>query len=303
MPCYSPLKGYYSKEVNPTGKRSIVFNIRQAQDDKAVELPCGQCIGCRLERARQWAVRIMHEASLYSDNMFLTLTYSPEKVPPDGNLRKSDFQKFMKRLRKAYPHKKIRFFHCGEYGDQYQRPHYHAIIFNLDMDDKKYYQKTKDNHRVYISEQLDSLWSHGHCFIGDVTFESAGYVARYVTKKVTGKNALHHYNLIDNSGEIVAEIVPEYCTMSRRPGIGKPWLDKFHSDVFPHGFVIVNGRRCTPPRFYDAFHQKLNSFDYDDLKERRYTESLKHKHDNTTARLRVKETCRLERVKNLKRKI
>jgi len=101
MPCYSPITGYRSKEINPTGKRSIVFNPAKAeQRDQALQISCGQCIGCRLERSRRWAVRCMHEAQMHRYSCFLTLTYSDEFLPSDGTLVLKDFQDFMKRLRK-----------------------------------------------------------------------------------------------------------------------------------------------------------------------------------------------------------
>ena len=143
MPCYNPLKGYRSRTLNASGKRSIVFNLREGYVDQPIEVPCGQCIGCRLERSRQWAVRCVHEASLYKNNCFVTLTYSDDKLPSDGSLHFDHFQKFMKRLRRFYDDSRIRFFHCGEYGEQYSRPHYHCCLFNFDFVDKKFWKKRR----------------------------------------------------------------------------------------------------------------------------------------------------------------
>ena len=131
MPCYTPLKGWRSQERTESGKRAITFRLREGYADMPVDVPCGQCIGCRLERSRQWAVRCMHEASLYENNCFITLTYNEDHIPSDGSLKKDHFQKFMKRLRKKFG-AGIRFFHCGEYGAELSRPHYHAILFNFD---------------------------------------------------------------------------------------------------------------------------------------------------------------------------
>ena len=192
--------------VNATGKRSIVFSPNQGYRDLPLEIPCGQCIGCRLERSRQWAIRISHEASLHEHNSFITLTYNNENLPKDLSLDVTHFQKFLKRLRAhtedpdsdLYPNilsqsKKPRFFHCGEYGEKFARPHYHACMFDLDFADQKHW-KTINGNKHYTSETLEKIWPFGFSTIGDVTFESAAYVARYVTKKITGKNALHHYN-------------------------------------------------------------------------------------------------------------
>ena len=151
-------------------------------------VPCGQCIGCRLERSRQWAIRCVHEASLHTDNCFITLTYSPDCLPSDGSLNHDDFQKFFKRLRKHIAPKKIRYYMCGEYGEDLQqpsklgRPHFHACLFGLDFDDKQLYI-VRDDVKLYTSATLEKIWGKGFVTIGDVTFESAAYVARYIAKK------------------------------------------------------------------------------------------------------------------------
>ena len=139
MPCYSPLTAYKGKSTD-SGKMCLSFKRSEGLfgSFSAINLPCGQCIGCRLERSRQWAVRCMHEASLHDENSFLTLTYSDENLPPGGSLHLPDFQNFMKRLRKSIAPKRVRFYHCGEYGDILSRPHYHALLFGYDFDDRKF---------------------------------------------------------------------------------------------------------------------------------------------------------------------
>ena len=236
MPCYSPLQAWRSRQTNPSGKRGMVFSPEKAlAPDDPMDIACGQCIGCRLERSRQWAVRCVHEASLYEDNCFITLTFDDENLNKRENplsVDVSDFQKFMKRLRKKYG-KGIRFFHCGEYGDLYGRPHYHACLFNHDFDDRRLYS-VRDDVRLYTSESLQELWPFGFSSVGDVTFDSAAYVARYIMKKINGENAWHHYSEIDfDTGEIINQRKPEYTTMSRRPGIGKGWYEKFKNDLYP----------------------------------------------------------------------
>lgn len=302
MPCYSPLIGFYSKNLNSTGKRSIIFNPKEALDDREIKLPCGQCIGCRLERSRQWAMRCMHESSLYEQNCFLTLTYAPEKLPEGGTLVKKHFQDFMKRLRKANPGRKIRYFHCGEYGDQNTRPHYHAIIFNYDFNDKKPLTKQKHNDLIiYTSEKLAKLWDHGISSIGAVTFDSAAYVARYVTKKITGPAAFNHYCHFDANGEILKDLLPEYTTMSRRPGIGKPWLEKYMTDVYPDDFVLMRGKKLKPPKYYDTLLNASDPFCSDSIKERREQNGKLNSQNSTPARLYVRETIHKLKAKLLKR--
>lgn len=301
MPCFHPLKGYRSKDRNPSGKRSIVFNKAQGLEDLPVELPCGQCIGCRLERSRQWAIRISHEASLYEDNCFLTLTYSDENLPPDGSLRVEDFQNFMKRLRKEFSDKKIRFFHCGEYGEKYGRPHYHACIFNLDFADKYLHRQRGDND-VYRSETLEKLWTSGNSEIGSLTFESAAYVARYITKKVTGPLAHLVYDEVDYStGEVLRELKPEYVTMSRRPGIGRAWFEKFRSDVFPHDRCVVKGKQMKVPKAYNSYFDLESPLDYAKVRAQREIAASKHEENNTWDRLRVREEVQLYRCDRLMR--
>lgn len=243
MPCYFPLTAYKSNS-NSSDKVSISFSRNDSNrgtiERSRLSLPCGQCVGCRLERSRQWAVRCVHEASLYEDNSFLTLTYDDDHLPRDGSLHVSDFQCFMKRLRKSIAPKRVRYYHCGEYGETTGRPHYHALLFGYSSPDRKFFSKRGEN-PIFTSDSMSKLWPLGFSVEGDVSFDSAAYVARYVMKKVTGEKADSHYQ-----GRL-----PEYTTMSRRPGIGAGWFDKFKGDVYPRDGVIVNGKQTRPPRFYD----------------------------------------------------
>lgn len=303
MPCYHPLMGYRSKSVNPdTKKRNIVFNRNQGLVDQKVQVPCGQCIGCRLERSRQWAIRCLKEAKMYEANCFITLTYDDEHLPENGSLVLEDFQKFMKRLRKKFG-EGIRFFHCGEYGDRYGRPHYHACIFNLDFKDKKLLRVERDQ-KYYISESLSELWDKGHHIIGDVTFDSAAYVARYITKKQNGVNATKAYCEVNKeTGEIIQIKKPEYTTMSRRPGIGTKWFKKYMYDVYPDDFMIINGKKIKPPKFYDGKFEIENNKMYNLIKGKRKKLQELKKEDNTLKRLAVKESCKKYQTKTLKRSL
>lgn len=275
MPCYSPLRAYRRAGGGP-----LAFNPREGYNDRSVSVPCGQCIGCRLERARVWAVRCTHEASLYEDNCFLTLTYSDEFLPPLGSLRKVDFVNFIKRFRDRVGYGRIRFFACGEYGDITARPHYHALIFNYDFADKEFYKLTDNGDKLYTSDLLDDLWGFGQCQIGSVNFQSAGYVARYTLKKITGDVAEAHY----------AGREPEFGDMSRRPGIGAPWLAKFRQDVFPHDRIVVNGVEQRVPRFYDTKFEIVDAAGFVPIKRKRKVSGRKAEAlpDNSPARLRAR---------------
>lgn len=307
MPCYFPLRGYRSTFPAPNGKFRITgIKRRTAQEAAppgvvAVDLPCGQCHGCRLERSRKWAVRCMNEASLHSDNCFITLTYDPERLPKYGSLVKSDFQKFMKRLRKEYGHG-IRFFHCGEYGDMFGRPHYHACIFNHDFKDRVLFKVVNDT-PCYTSVSLSRLWPSGFSTVGNLTFESAAYVARYCMKKVTGKKAFAHYSVLDTeTGEIIQRS-PEYVTMSRRPGIGHAWYKRFFSDVYPSDFMISRGVKMKPPRYYDGLYELSDGEGMQALRDKRLAAMDKARADNTLDRLKVREQVAQAKVKLLKRSL
>ncbi len=250
MACYSPLDGFRSRVLNENGKRPIVFNFREGFQDFPVTVPCGQCIGCRLEKSRQWAMRCVHEASLYDDNCFITLTYDDEGLPKHGSLDKGAFPRFMKRLRKRYPDDRIRYYHCGEYGDRFGRPHYHALLFGFDFPDKENLF-VRESNPVWRSDVLEKIWPYGRSEIGSVTFESAAYCASYVTKKITGALAADFYT-VDSEGGHVEKVEAPYSTMSRRPGIGMDWYQKYKCEVYASDSVIVRGKEMQPPRFYDG---------------------------------------------------
>lgn len=297
MPCYGPLTGYYSREVGETGKRKIVFDPRLSNSAVPIKLPCGQCIGCRLERSRQWAMRLLHERKFHEQSAFLTLTYNNENLPPGGTLVKRDFQLFMKRYRKSLD-RKIKFFMCGEYGEKNARPHYHAIIFGHDFADKRYFSANRRGDKYFTSEALGSLWGLGHNVIGAVTFDSCAYVARYIVKKVTGSGAVDHYSVVDGNGQVF-ERLPEYTDQSN--GIGKRYYERFHAEVYTHDSVVINAREVRPPRYYDSLYELTNSGELAKIKRKRRMKALLFKADNTSRRRWVKEVIQLKRLKQLER--
>lgn len=234
-----------------------------------VTLPCGRCIGCKLEKSKQWAIRCMHEASLYEKNCYITLTFDNKHLDPDKSLRKRHFQLFMKKLRKRYGYG-IRYYHSGEYGEDGNRPHHHAILFNFDLPDKILYHDAGEN-SLYTSAILEEIWGNGMCTVGAVTFDSAAYVARYVAKKITGDAATFHYTDFNlDTGEILHEREPEFSTMSKQDGgIGAKWMEKYHSDVYNYDCVIRNGIKLRPPKYYDKLYEKIKKSDMDVIKLRR----------------------------------
>lgn len=231
MPCNLPITAYYSDKVNKeTGKRSLTFNRKMAYkgSDPTVPpnlaVPCGKCHGCRTDQALMWSIRGYHEAQEHKQNSFLTLTYSDENLPADGLIDKRPLQNFFKRIRKAGH--KIRYLACGEYGSITRRPHYHAIIFGKDWLENS----IPINSELYANQDLTSAWGYGHVTAASVTMASICYVCGYVNKKIDDQDT--------------------FSLMSRRPGIGHAWLDKYKDDILRTGFVTIDGRQYQVPKRY-----------------------------------------------------
>ncbi|AXH75848.1 MAG: replication initiator protein [Microviridae sp.] len=302
MPCFHPVEMWvHNEKKTDNGKRLVIhsYNHRLCADARLVLRKCGQCSGCRLQRSAEWATRCMHEASLYKDNCLITLTYSNDHLPADGSLNKHHIQKFLKRLRKKYG-PNIRYYYCGEYGEKFGRPHYHLCLFNFDFKDKTFWRKTDQGFPAYRSASLETLWPFGQSEIGSVTFESAAYVARYIMKKVLGKDAAAHYERHTDSG-IVYTIQPEYTDMSRRPGIASAWFDKFHSDVFPHDYCVINGRKIPPPKYYSNRFELLDPLEMEQIKFARQDNALLHIDNNTPERLIIREQVHFAKLNRLTR--
>ncbi|AXL15186.1 replication initiator protein [Microviridae sp.] len=302
MPCYHPITAY--KAANQT---KLVFSDTRSVKNRGIDvshslqIPCGQCIGCRLEKSRQWAMRCMHEAQMHENNCFITLTYDDKHLPSDQSLHHRDFQLFIKRMRKRYPTSTIRYYMAGEYGENFGRPHYHACIFGFDFHDKKLWKRTSSGSFIYRSDDLETLWPFGYSSIGDVNFESAAYVARYIMKKQTGKEAHKHYQYTSlETGEII-QMQSEYNKMSLKPGIGAEWYKKYRSDVYPHDYVIVRGKKVRPPKFYDKKYKTDYPYEYDELLYKREQRAKLNLEDNTWERLAVKEQVTQAKLQKLKR--
>ena len=325
MPCYSPLKGWKDQDTG-----GIVFRRENGREE--MEVACGQCLGCRLDHSRMWAMRIVHESSLHEfdgGNCFVTLTYRDKSecdvdqlrngfhVPDDWSLNKKHFQDFMKRLRRFYAPQKIRFFHCGEYGNSCEhgldlelvgcplcnvgRPHYHACLFNCSFADLESYGSSNGELR-YTSPTLERIWQYGFVDVGELNFDSAAYVARYILKKVTGVSADDHYLKIDLDG-CANWLQPEYVTMSRRPGIGRDWFEKFKDDVFPSDEVPVPGLGVLKkvPRYYEEIFKEENPLSLEEIKEVRRKFKEEHEEDFTPQRLEDKYNVKCAQVRMLKR--
>lgn len=190
----------------------------------------------------------------------------------------------MKRLRKQYG-EGIRFYGAGEYGELLGRPHYHIIVFNIYISDLVLIS-IRQGIKLYKSETLAKIWPFGYSSVGEVTFESAAYVARYVTKKINGDRSIDHYKGRE----------PEFALMSRKPGIGHDWIEKYYNDVYVQDQLIMrNGKAMKPPKYYDNIYDKITG-NLTNVKISRKLKSLKYLKDNTDER-------RIERLEVLKSKI
>lgn len=306
MPCFSPLEAWQ------TASGKIQFKI-QGDIYRTLKLPCGQCIGCRLERSRQWAMRCVHENQMHDFSCFVTLTYDDSHLPVDNSLRYRDFQLFMKKLRDQLPRLRqrrlvkgadtLRFYMCGEYGESFGRPHYHALLFGAIFTDLVPWKQTESGAQLYVSPTLDKIWENGFTSVGEVNFESAAYVARYVMKKVTGDKADEHYKCVSPDGEVYWR-VPEFTRMSLRPhGIGAAWFQKFRGEVVARDGVVMRGMLMKPPRYYDKRLAELMPEEMDWKKVERETAALARAWDNTPERLAVREKCVTAGLQFKKRKL
>lgn len=319
MPCYHPRKAWQRAEGAP-----ISFTNKRG---KPLQIPCNNCIGCRVDRTRNWAIRCLHESQLHADNCFLTLTERPptdstgskvaqdarysrantaQKSPVDSvdgaiTLSVKTHQRFMKNFRQVTG-QKIRFYMCGEYGAQLARPHYHYLIFGYNFADRRPWCKNAQGETLYRSELLDSIWKKGHAWIGEVSYQSCAYVAAYVMKKITGDMADDHYRRTDEAGNDYW-LTPEFNLMSRNPGIAKAWFEKFHTDVFPHDRVMTYETRLKPPRYYDKLLEVFDAKTFKEIKQRREQLGRKLAPDNTPARLAAKETVARARLATKQRQL
>lgn len=331
MPCYHPVKAWRSKSGRlPNGKWPLVFIPENGMLEEEVVIPCGKCVGCLSDRSKAWAVRCIHEASLYEKNCFITLTYDNDKIieqcaikdknglikfPVMLTLNKQDYVLFMKKLRSfnernAYgfvngighyikrnkgsiydkSRDGIRFFHCGEYGEMYGRPHHHACLFNFDFQDKEI-RTIKNGVGIYTSKKLEELWPYGYSTIGEVNYETAAYVAKYVLKKVQGKAQKQ----IEYCGR-----EQEYITMSRKPGLAREWLEKFSSDVYNQDVIILkNSLKSRPPRYYDNIYETYNPTEMENIKCKR-KEKVNEKKSDPVELLR-REEFKKQMIKQSKR--
>lgn len=275
MPCFNEIKGYRCTDGTVRATKTA-----NAYVDTMVRIPCGQCQGCRLEKSRQWAIRIMHETSLYrpEECWFLTLTYDEENLPEGNSLRPEDWVKFAKRWRKNRG--KFRYYQIGEYGDKGGRPHHHACVFGMRLETLTGLGKTRKGNVQWTDQHLESCWGKGRTSVGSLTWQSASYVTRYILNKQTGDRAKEHYTTLDVDTGEVSEVLPEYATMSRRPGIGRGWIEANLEDVYPRDLVPIGPAKTGRSlKYYDNYLESLKTGSAPEAAPRfeQYVDALKSK--------------------------
>lgn len=310
MPCYAPITAWRGRHLTANGKRPLVFSRNAALNPHvSTKVPCGQCVGCRLEYSRQWAVRCAHEMQLYDQNCFVTLTLDEDHLMSPitrgikpwqaRSVNKREVQLFMKRLRKRFG-SGIRFFACGEYGEKRDRPHYHALLFNHQFEDRKEWKRSGSGEMLYRSPSLELLWPYGYSSVGAATFQSAAYVARYMMKKVKGDLSQKAYAPTFNpsTGEI-SERSPEFALMSQ--SLGKKWFEKWSDDVYPSDEVVIDSVPQKPPKFYDGLAETMEEYHIERIKRARKARARAR--DEGVDRLRVREKVQEARIWQLRREL
>lgn len=256
------IQGKFNKDILTKIGNKLIFSRKQIKDKyinqyQELEIPCGKCIGCKLDKAEEWAVRCINEKSMHKESCFITLTYAPEHLPKNEELKKRDMQLFWKRLRKETGIKGIKYLECGEYGDEKGRPHYHAALYGWIPKDLKHYKKTKRGDTLYTSATMEKIWGKGFAPIGEITDKSARYISSYTIKRQTKWKK-------DKNGKKIYEKQNEYVNASRRPGIGEKWArENIEKMIMNNGIWVKdsqkNKAKLRPiPRYYMKLIEKEN---------------------------------------------
>lgn len=313
MSCFHPVECW---RVENETKLCFADNPKiRGKFTEHLRVPCGKCIGCMLDKANDWATRCWCETKGWEHNCFITLTYSDEHLPKDRSLKKKDLQDFWKRLRYYFQGKEnwinpqngkfekpIRYFVCGEYGPKTHRPHYHACIFNWEPDDLQFYKENHNGDRLFTSKTLSEIWGKGFVIVGKLTYESACYVARYVSKKLFKKS--DHYS--------TAKIQKEFTLCSTNGGIGLQYWKEYKGKMIEsHGvFIKVKGKvknKRIPKYFMRKWKESLDpEYDWYIFEEcergiKAWDEMLKKTSLTESEYLKMLEDNLLEKAKILRR--
>lgn len=284
MSCFKPIVAF-----KPLEGGALIFVERKGY--REIKLPCGQCIGCRIRKREEWAVRCYCESRMHRSSHFITLTYNPESMPSDMSLNYRHVQLLLKSMRKQYG--PFRYFVCGEYGDEYQRPHWHMLAFGLDISDRVKSNSMFSKRDIFESPSLSGMWKKGFASIGQVTYASARYCAVYTTKRISGDRAEDHYTRVDTATGVINNVVPEFARMSLKPGIGESWIAKYWRDVYVSGAkgVVIDGKVKPVPKFFDRWMEVNQPDIYEGFKFDQFNEAMRYSDDNSRERLAVREEC------------
>lgn len=293
MVCYNPVLLFpLSGVTTKSGKQhmsvygSLANYPHLASDPRFIRGSCGQCVGCRLEYSRQWAMRAVHELEFHEHSCFCTFTFDNLHLPSDLSVSVRTHQLLMKRIRKEFG-SGIRFIMSSEYGEKFGRPHYHYCLFGLYLPDKEYLYSC-NGVKYYTSEAIQSVWPYGRVIVGDVTFESVAYVARYVLKKASSADRFPNRN-------------KEFLLVSRKPGLGYQWLQKYGSNTYDNDYVIIRGKKMKPPKYYDSKWAESNPDWIEQIKNNRISSMVAHEENNSFDRLVVRERCHQSKASRLLR--
>lgn len=348
MSCYHPLVRFETWEKYKCNDGHIAYKAKveklnpgeNYEDKEEIEkklntrlrniqiIPCGKCIGCRLEYSKQWATKGLYESLEHKENWFLTLTYDEKNLPeagtmidpntgeekgqnPFGTLKNTDFTNFIKKLRtyyeRKYNHKGIRFMGCGEYGSKGQRPHYHIILFNLPIPIEKlrFHEYNENYEAMYRCTEIEEIWGKGIVVAAEVNWNTCAYVARYITKKVGIPTQKEYYNCLG--------VEEEFFRMSRRPGIGRAYYEKNKDKIYEKDELIIQKygggvMKVRPPKYYDKLYDIENPEQFEKIKKQRkkeqerltkikYNQTSKYKKDQLIAEEKTHEA----KVQALKR--
>lgn len=307
MPCYHPMiriENTNKWEKATDGHRYHPATIEQPHDlyNRLEEikdnisyryniLPCGKCIGCKLEYSREWANRGYLEAKCWKQNWFVTITYDEDHLTIqeettdeneitwtnegdwNGTLVPKELTQFIKNIRqimkREYKEDGIRFMACGEYGEEGERPHYHIIFFNLNLPPETFYNPKIINKETYWQNTIiERAWGKGIINISEASWNNIAYTARYITKKINGTGSDELYK---SKGQ-----EKEFFRVSRMPGIGQPYYEKHKEQIYKNDEIIVKNRQgiisCKPPKYFDELYEKENPEHFKQIKEKRKKE-------------------------------
>lgn len=248
---------FYAEYVPEVHTPAFLFKLSlKHHNHKFQVVPCGKCLDCIRKQARDWKVRLFHEAQVTNTCIFLTLTYNDDNLPKDGCIHYDHFQKFMKRLRRKLDGVKITYFVACEYGTRTFRPHFHVIIYDLPIEvinEFKFFCCSRSDRRIKVfrSSFFEDLWTFGYSSITKVERNDPrafGYVAGYIISK---KNK-RHFREVEKLG-----LCPESHKMSLKPCIGRRYFDKYYVSIYKYcsGRTWFDCNLVITPRAYDKWYQ------------------------------------------------